>query len=168
MKPRCLFVSVYVLFLLNSCCLTSLNVNCHASLWLQVATFKRHVALWLHLSCQVTSDRQTNTNTHSQWQGCTLAGICWWVMACLCFIVAFLCHGRLRVSPWFRTRTLPGVHKGFASLQLCVCVCVCLCVCVKQPACVCMSVSFAQINRWATGWLCCQLLLSHTHLHQVN
>ena len=61
----CLFVSVYVLPLINSYCLICLNVNLLACLWLQVATSKRHVALCLHLSCQVTSDRQTNTHTHS-------------------------------------------------------------------------------------------------------
>lgn len=49
------------------------------------------------------------------------------------------------------------------------CMCEHACVWVSLAASVCVrECEFVQINRWATGWLCCQLLLSHTHLHQVN
>lgn len=60
MKPWSLFVSVCIL---NSCCLINPNVHFLARPRLQVGTSKSRASRFLHLSCQVTSDRQTNKRT---------------------------------------------------------------------------------------------------------
>lgn len=61
------YVCFYIWFHLNSCWLFPWTLISSLPPWLQVDTSKWHVALCLHLSCQVTSDTQTNTNTHSRW-----------------------------------------------------------------------------------------------------